>query len=97
MPLWGRVVSGRRWRKYPTLRAWCVGRILFAPGATLKPSSPAKPPGYLLATELDAQHELRRLRDDGIIAAHSKRWYVWDVKRARQIARPLKPKVVAND
>lgn len=70
---------------------------MFAPGASLKPSSLAKPPGYLLATELDAQNELRRLRDDSIIAAHSKRWYVLDLRPARQIARPLKPKAVAND
>jgi hypothetical protein len=91
------VVSGRRWRKYPTLRAWCVGRILFAPGATLKPSQLAKPPGYLVATERDAQDELRRLRDDGIIAAHSARWYVLNARRAHLIARTLKPKAVAND
>jgi len=63
---------------YPNLRAWIIGRISRHPSS--QRSMPAhmllKPPAYLLAGELDVEDMLRELRDAGVIAAHSKRWYL---------------------
>ncbi len=86
-----------RWRQYPDVRAWIVGRILHHPGSTLPAARLATPPGYLLGTELDSQDAQRALRDEGVIAALSGRWYIRNLKAARRIGRPLKPKAVAND
>ena len=90
----------RRWRQYADVRAWIVGRVLYHPGGTLPAARLAKPPDYLLATELDsqdAQRAQRALRDEGVIAALSGRWYIRNLKLARKIGRPLPPKAIAND
>lgn len=71
---------------YGTLREWILGRLKRHPSS--QNSMPAhmleKPPGYLLAGGLDAQDELRSLRDAGVIASHSKRWYLLRRRKPKQ-------------
>ncbi len=63
---------------YRTLREWIVGRIKRHPSS--QRSIPAhmllKPPEYFLADERDAADALRELRDEGVIASHSRRWFL---------------------
>lgn len=66
---------------YKNLRDWVLGRI--SRHAALRSSQRSmpghmlgRPPEYLLCTELDAADMLRELREAGVIASHSKRWYL---------------------
>lgn len=66
---------------YTTVRAWILGRIrrhaLMRSNLRSMPASMLEvPPQYLLASEVDVADELRALRDEGVIASHSKRWYL---------------------
>ncbi len=70
---------------YERLEDWILGRIARHPSS--QHSMPAHmlevPPEYLLANEYDARETLRELREAGVIAAHSKRWYLTRAGRKR--------------
>ncbi len=73
---------------YRTLEAWILGRIARHPSHqnSIPASMLEKPPEYLFADEYDACDELRKLRDAGLIAAHSKRFYLTKRGKARRAA-----------